>query len=155
MKLKLFVAALSALFLAACNPMAQLDKGESTIIEFHETYNEGNAQALYGLTSDEFRGATTPEQMQALVDLVTERMGAVESTEREGFNINTNNGLTETTVTMKTQFAKGEGTETFTFYGSGDDMRLVGWHVDSPNFMDIPAEAVTEVEPEAEAAAAE
>ena len=126
MKLKLFVAALSALFLAACNPMAQLDKGESTIIEFHETYNEGNAQALYGLTSDEFRGATTPEQMQALVDLVTERMGAVESTEREGFNINTNNGLTETTVTMKTQFAKGEGTETFTFYGSGDDMRLVG-----------------------------
>ena len=53
---------------------------------------------------------------------------------------------------MKTQFAKGEGTETFTFYGSGDDMRLVGWHVDSPNFMDVPAEAVTEVEPEAAAA---
>ena len=154
MKLKLFAAALFALFLAACNPMAQLDGSETTISEFHETYNSGDAQALYALTSDEFRSATTPEQMQALVDLVTERMGAVQSTEREGFNINTNNGLTETKVTMKTQFAKGEGTETYTFYGSGDELRLVGWHVDSVNFMDVPAEAVTEVaeEPAAEAA---
>lgn len=153
MKLKLFAAALAALFLAACNPMAQLDGSEETISQFHETYNAGDAQALYALTSEEFRGATTPEQMQGLVSLVTDRMGAVKSTERDGFNLNTNNGLTETTVTMKTQFEKGEGTETFTFYGTGDDLRLVGWHVDSPNFMDVPAEAVTEVE--AEPAAAE
>lgn len=153
MKLKLFATALLALFLAACNPMAQLDAGEEAITKFHETYNTGDAQALYAQTSDEFRSVTTPDQMQALVDLVSDRMGAVKSSEREGFNLNTNNGLTETTVTMKTQFEKGEGLETFLFHGTGDDQRLVGWHVDSPNFMNVPAEAVTEVA--AEPAAAE
>lgn len=148
MKLKLFAAALFTLFLAACNPMAQLDEGEASIAKFHETYNSGDARALYGLTSDEFRSETTLEQMEALVALVNERMGAVESSERTGFNLNSNNGLTETTVTMKTQFAKGEGLETFIFYGTGEEMRLIVWNVDSINFRDVPPEGVTEVEAE-------
>lgn len=154
MKFTAITAALFALFLAACNPMAQLDTGEGEIAKFHETYNTGDARTLYGLTSEEFRAATTPDQMQALVDTVSERMGAVTSTERTGFNINTNNGETVSTITMTTQFEKGEGVETYTFMGTGDEMRLVGWHVDSPNFMNVPTDAVTVVEPEGEAAEA-
>ncbi|MHA7818620.1 MAG: hypothetical protein ACX930_03115 [Erythrobacter sp.] len=156
MKLKIFAAALSALLLAACNPMEQLDVGEERIAKFHETYNAGDSRALYGLTGEEFREATTAQQMDGLVATVNDRMGAVESTERSGFNINTNNGQTVSTVTMITEFEKGEGTETYTFLGTGEKMRLVGWHVDSPNFLDVPSEAMTVVssegEPQTEAA---
>ena len=156
MNFKIFAAALLALFLAACNPMDQLEEGEQSIDRFHEIYNEGNPRALYGLTAEEFRQVTSPEQMEGLVSLVTEKMGKVESTERSGFNVNTNNGLTVTTITMTTQFEKGEGTETFTYYGTGEDQRLVGWNVDSPNFLEEPpAEAITEVEAEPASAPAE
>lgn len=155
MPIKIFVTALFALFLAACNPMEQLDVGEDSIAKFHETYNAGDARALYGLTGEEFRAATTPQQMEGLVATVSDRMGTVESTERSGFNINTNNGQTVSTITMTTQFEKGEGTETYTFLGSGDEMRLVGWHVDSPNFLSVPAEAMTVVEPSEQTEAAD
>lgn len=140
MKLNLFAAALFAFLLSACNPMEQLDGAEQSIDRFQETYNSGDARALYGLTAEEFREVTTPQQMEELVQLVDDRMGAVESSERTGFNINTNNGQTVSTVTMTTQFEKGEGTETFTFFGTGDDMRLVGWNVDSENFLAEPGE---------------
>ena len=138
MHFKTIFAALFALFLAACNPMAQLDNSEQQIARWHETYNDGDARALYGQTGDMFRDVTTPEQMDDLVALVSERMGKVESTEREGFSINTDNGVTTTVVTMKTQFEKGESTETFTFHGTGEEMALVGWNVDSPNFLGPP-----------------
>lgn len=159
MELKSYAAVLIALFLAACNPMAQLDGAEEKIERFHQVYNDGDARALYGLTSEEFRAATTPQQMDALVARVNDQMGTVKSTERIGFNINSDNGATVSTLTMTTTFEKGEGTETYTFLGTGEEMRLVAWHVDSPNFMEVPTEAVTVVdadgEAEAEAPAAE
>jgi len=150
MPIKTFAAACLALILAACNPMEKLEVAEAEIAQFHEVYNTGDAAALYEQTGEEFRSVTTPEQMGELVELVTDKMGAVESTERSGFNINSDTDETLTTVTMTTAFAKGEGVETFTFYGSGDDLRLVGWNVDSPNFLEegqVPDEAVTEPEP--------
>ena len=143
MGLRMLVVMGAALLLTACNPMAQLDSAEERIAKFHDVYNEGDARALYGLTSDEFRGATTLEQMEELTAMVTAAMGAIESTERLGFNLNSENGQSVTVVTMTTQFAKGEGTETYTFYGSCEDLRIVGWHVDSPNFLTVPEEAVT------------
>ena len=152
MHFKSFAIALFALLLTACNPMAQLDDATAAVERFHTTYNAGDARALYGQTGDEFREVTPPEAMDALVAHVTDRMGKMESTERDGFNINTNNGVTTTVVTMSTMFEKGEATETFTFRGTGEDLRLVGWNVDSPNFQAAP-EPATEPESEAETAA--
>ena len=136
MKIKFFAAALFALFLSACNPMAQLDGAEAKIAQFHSVYNDGDARRLYGVTGEEFRAVTTPEQMDELVTLVAGRMGQVESTERAGFNINSDNGVNMTVVTMTTQYEKGEATEIFTFQGDGETMQLVGWNVESDNFLD-------------------
>ncbi|WP_252258040.1 hypothetical protein [Erythrobacter aurantius] len=155
MFIRIAFAVVAAALLSACNPMAQLEQSETKIEKWHATYNEGDARTLYGLTSQEFRDVTSIDEMNQLVALVTDKMGKVSSSERAGFNINTNNGVTSTVVTMKTVFEKGEGTETFTFRGNGDDTRLVGWNVDSPNFVAVPTDAITlperiiEGEPEA------
>lgn len=146
MHLKTIIAALAALLLAACNPMAQLNEAEAQVENFHDTYNEGDARALYGLTGEGFREITSAEQMDGLVALVNARMGKVVSTEREGININTDNGITMTTVTMKTQFEKGEALETFIFTGSGEEMGLVGWNVDSENFKDAAIAQPVDIE---------
>lgn len=150
MFVRLFAAALFALFLSACNPMAQLEQAEGEITQFHATYNAGDSRALYGTTADDFREITTAEQMDGLVQMVTDRMGKVESTERAGFNINSDNGTTYTVVTMTTMFEKGKATETFTYVEGDQGLELVGWNVDSPNFLDESGAAV-----EGEAAEAE
>ena len=149
--IKAFAAASLALLLAACNPMAQLDSAEDEVAQFHAVYNQGDARAMYGMTAQEFRDVTSIDEMNELVDFVTERMGKVESTERAGFNVNSNNGTTVTIVTMTTQFEKGEATETFTFKGGSDELGLTGWNVDSPNFQD---DAAPEADPEVESAEA-
>ena len=41
---------------------------------------------------------------------------------------------------MQTIFEQGEGTETYTFSGSGEDMRLEGWNVNSNRLMITAAE---------------
>lgn len=146
MPIRNFVTAFAMLFLlAACNLMEQVDVIDERIEQWHSTYNSGDAQALYALTGEAYREATSPEQMDGLVVLVTERMGKVESSERTNTNINMDNGVTTTVVDLATVFEKGEATETMTFLGTGEETRLVGWNVDSPNFVDVPAEAVTEV----------
>ena len=114
--------------------MEQVEVADQKVDRFQATYNVGDARGLYGQTAPEFREVTTPQQMDELVAYVSETMGAIESSERSGININSNNGVTTTTVTMKTDFTKGDGEETYTFYGTGEDMRLVGWNVDSDNF---------------------
>ena len=149
MHLKIITAALAALLLAACDPMSQLNEAEERIEAFHATYNGGDAHRLYGLTAEEFREGTSPGQMDELVALVSDRMGKVISTEREGININSEGGVTITTLTMKTTFEKGEATETFRFFGSGDEMGLVSWNVDSPNFAEPQAERYETIDIEA------
>ncbi|BDI61397.1 hypothetical protein [Qipengyuania nanhaisediminis] len=148
------LAALAALFLAACNPMAQVDGAGEQIARFHADYNKGDAVALYDRTAPEFREVTTGEDMQALVETIAARLGKVESSDRDGINISSDNGQTITVITMASQFEQGEATETFTFLGTGDDMALAGWNVDSPVFaQDLPAETTNEAdlanEPEA------
>lgn len=147
MPIKLLVASAFALVLAACNPMAQVDAADTAIDRFHATYNESDAEALYQLTAAEFRKETSPADMVALVSRVKSHMGPVEGTARQDLKIEERDGINMTLVTMTTDFALGQGTETFTFYGSDNELRLVGWNVDSPNFLDLPEEAVTTVEP--------
>ena len=118
--------------LAACNPMANLDGAETKIERFQNAYSSGNADRLYDMTGEAFREVSTRDEFAEMVKLFDARLGPIVDSERSGFNLNTNNGITRTVVTMETQFAQGSGMETYTFHGHGEDIELVGWNVNSP-----------------------
>jgi hypothetical protein len=130
-------AALGAtlLLLGACNPVANVKGGESQVEKFHVAYSRGDRDALYAMTGPQFRATTSRAQFDDLIDVVSVRLGAVTGSERTGFNVNANTGGTFTSITMTTHFAKGDGVESFVFTGSGDEMTLEGWHVESPRLM--------------------
>ena len=130
-------AAVSATFLAlaACNPIAQVEAGDSQVAKFHAAYSRGDRDALYAMTGRQFRATTSRAQLDDLIEVVGSRLGAVRSSERTGFNVNSNTEGTFTSITMTTHFAKGDGQENFVFSGSGDAMTLEGWHVESPRLM--------------------
>jgi len=144
MPLRSLFVVLATILLAACNLIEQVDVVDDRIEAWHAVYNEGKAQELYAKTGEEYREVTSAEEMDELVAFVTERMGAVESTERTDTKISLDNGVTTTVIEMTTDFAKGEATETFTFRGTGEETRLVGWNIDSANFDDVATEEAPE-----------
>lgn len=135
---------IAALFLAACNPAANLKQGDAQIERFHQVYSSGNIDALYALTGPKFHELATPRQFHDLFDVVNSRLGPVKSSQRQGFGVNTTTEGTFTNITMDTQFEQGEGIETFTFMGSGDDMKLEGWHVNSNRLLVTPEDLARE-----------
>jgi hypothetical protein len=142
----------AALMLGACNPVAQLNSGEEKVEQFQQVYSVGDYDALYAMTAPLFRETTSREDFQELVDMLQLRLGDVQSSTREGFNVNTNPQGTFTTVNMQTTFDQGAGMETYVFHGSGEDMRLAGWNVNSDRLV-FTVDDLKEPEPAAEAPA--
>jgi hypothetical protein len=132
---RMILALAGALALVACNPGAQLDDAEQQIKQFQALYNDGDPEAMYQYGGETFRAAATQDELKGMLALLDARLGTIESTERTGFNTAFNNGTTTTTVVMTTRFDQGEGSETYVFQGSGKDMELVGWTVNSPRLM--------------------
>jgi len=130
--------------LAACNPVANVNAGDDQIERFHAAYGRGDHDALYAMTGPQFHATTTKAQFDQMFDVMDVRLGRVKSSERTGFNVNTNTAGTFTTVVMTTHFAKGDGQEQFVFTGDGDAMVLEGWHVTSPNLMLTPEDVADE-----------
>lgn len=125
-----FLAIAGAIVLAACNPVSQMNDADAQIEEFQAHYNNGDKNALFAMTGTELRDAVTREEWDGLVDYVSARLGAIGESSQSGINVNSNNGVTLTTITRNTSFANGDAVETYTFIGSGEDMRLFGWEVE-------------------------
>ena len=132
------------LTLAACNPVAAFNDSEAQVTRFHQALTRGDNEALYAMTGSEFRRTTNRAQFDDLLTVIDARLGAVQSSERTNFNVNTVNGNTITTIVMNSRFEKGEGQENFVFSGTGEDMRLEGWHVLSPQLALTAADVADE-----------
>ncbi|MCK0128103.1 hypothetical protein [Erythrobacter sp. F6033] len=129
---RILLAFFGAIALAACNPIENLEQSESKIAQYEKAYSAGNTDALWRMSGEKLREITPRGDFDNLVTVFNSRLGKIESSERSNFSVNTNNGVTQTVIVMDTQFEQGEGTQTYTFFGHGEDMELVGWNVDSP-----------------------
>jgi len=132
MKFRMFLAAIAALALVACNPGAQVEDARAQIDTFQALYAAGDAKGFREASGAAFRKVVTEEQVAGLMTLFTKRLGKIESTRQTGFNTGFNNGTATTTITMQTRFERGEARETYVFTGSGKDMELLNWNVTSP-----------------------
>jgi hypothetical protein len=126
---KFFLVAATSLAVAACNPVAQIGEADSQIDQFHEHYAAQDSAAIYAMTAPEFREVTSEAEWAAIMGHTYQVLGPVADSSQTSFNINTNNGVTTTVVVRDTTFANDEGTETFTFFGTGEGMALGGYNV--------------------------
>ena len=149
--MRMIFAMAAALVLAACNPMAQMSDADTQIDQFHGHYSSGDYDAIYEMADSQFHQAVNPKDWADVMAVVSTNLGAVEDSSQTGFNINTDNGVTTTTITRETTFELDEGTETFIFVGSGEDMKLLNWEVVSEALLE-PARGEASGKPEAETA---
>lgn len=126
-----WLAASGLALLAACNPMEELEDADREVARFHRQLDARDFEGIWNASHDNFRAGQPQADYAAFMVAVRDKLGEVEGTEREGFNINTNNGVTTITVAMSTEFAQGPATETFIFLRDGEDLRLLNYNVDS------------------------
>ncbi|MCP5383729.1 MAG: hypothetical protein H6920_06920 [Sphingomonadaceae bacterium] len=124
----LLIVALAA-FVVACNPMEQLGDADAAVAKFHEQMDKGQFDAIWEGAHEDFRKASPKAPATKFLADVHTRMGKMKSTEREGFNLNTNNGVTTVKVTHKTEFENGPATETFDYIRKDDRLELWNYNI--------------------------
>lgn len=123
------VLVLLAAIVAACNPMEQLDDADAEVAEFHQQMDNRQFDAIWEAGSKEFKASGPKADAVAFLGQIRDRMGALKSTTREGFNLNTDNGVTMVKVTHKSEFDNGPATETFDFVRVEDELQLYNYNI--------------------------
>ncbi len=118
-----------------------LDAADEQVEQFHQLQEADDMDGLWATTHAELRRATTREEFEGVMAQQKQIMGSFVSSERESFNINTNNGVTAVTVTMETEFANGSGTETFIFRDDNEEWQLLSYNITSPLYEQANGEA--------------
>ena len=122
---------LAVLIFAGCNPMKSTAEAEKSAAEFHALFDAGEYEKIFDTAHADFKASQPKPETISFIQSVREKLGAVKSTKRTGWQANSLNMKTNAVLTYETEFENGKGIETFTYRIEGGDAILLGWHVNS------------------------
>ena len=125
-----FVIAISV-FAMGCGARKDLANSDLAVAKFHAQLDAGNFDQIYAESGQGMKNATTKEKLVGLLDAVHRKLGYVKSSNRKGFYINWGTIGKTVRVNYSTQFDSDTAAEEFVFLVSGDDLQLVGYHINS------------------------
>jgi len=138
------ISVAGVLSLAACNPVDQVNRADEEIAAFHEALSEGDGDAIWARLGPEARASTSRAEFNEFVEIAHSGLGEFQDRTRTSMNVNSDNGVTTTEISMTTTYANGEATEVFIFTGEGEDMEVASWNIDSPAVLEAIMEASME-----------
>jgi hypothetical protein len=112
-------------------------KAEAAVGVFHQRLDAENFDAIWSGTDDALRAATSRPKFEKFVQAVHRKLGNVVKTSGAGWRVQTFNFKTHVVLQQKTDFEHGSGTEIFTFAVHGEDVKLVGYRVDSEDLVTL------------------
>lgn len=120
-----------ALLATGCGARKDLANSDVAVAKFHAQLDAGNFDQIYADSGQAMKSATTKDKLVSLLDAIHRKLGNVKSTNRQGFNINW--GTIGKTVRVKysTQFDSDTAAEEFVFLVNGNELQLVGYHINS------------------------
>ena len=127
-KLILFVPL--AMLFTGCAAVKDIDLSKQEVSRVHEMIDAGNYDAIYEAADEAFRTSVEPARSRALFERVHTAMGAIQSADAGGFEINTKNGSTFVKLTYTTSCAKGKLKEEFDFRMRGKQPKLLNYSVE-------------------------
>lgn len=128
---QLFCILLLISFGISCGTSKDIGKAEAAVANVHAQLNAGSFQQIYKDSDDSFKSATSQEHFIAILDAVHRKLGTVQSAEREGFFVNYGTTGEMIRLNYSTRFDTGTADEQFVFRVSGNEARLVGYHINS------------------------
>jgi hypothetical protein len=122
---------LMAWSIGACSITADTALAEKQVPQFHALLDEGRTTEIYVEASEDLKKATTEADFVAVLDAVHRKLGTVQKTEKQTWNVNYHTSGTFATLVYKTQYAGGEATETFVYRIKNESALLAGYHINS------------------------
>jgi hypothetical protein len=104
---------------------------EREVDKFHALLNEGKFKELFDASGQELKDVTSEEEFTQFLDAVHRKLGAAGEKKLTGWHVNYNTRGNFVDLGYETTFAGDKAAEKFTFIVSGDQARLVGYHVNS------------------------
>jgi hypothetical protein len=120
----------------ACNPVEAIDASDKAVARFHDLYNSDDFATIYREATTDFQNSATEAKLVALLQAIKRKIGKVESSQRQGFSVNsTTSSGTTANVTYATKFERGQATETFRFRIDGKTATLLFFNVNSADLI--------------------
>jgi len=105
----------------------------AAVDHFHQELNNSDYETIYEEASDEFRRSGNRPDMVKFFQMVHEKMGNSGDKKAAGFHVSWTNGRVTVNQVFDTEFALGQGQESFVWTIEHDHARLYGYHIDSAN----------------------
>jgi hypothetical protein len=122
---------LLALACSSCNPVKSTAAAENAVVDFHKKLDAADFKGIYDAAPEDFKKAVTEKDFVAFVEAVHRKLGNVQSSARETWNISSYNFQTYVDMSYKTKFVEGEGTESFRYRIDGDKALLIHYNINS------------------------
>ena len=129
------VALIVAAVLAACSVSKDFDLADTAIAHFRELMAAQKFEQIYSEAADDLKKATPEQNLTRLLAAIDRKLGAFKSAQSNGWNMNYNASGTTVTLTLKTQFEKGTGVETFVYRISGGKALLASYRINSDDLI--------------------
>jgi hypothetical protein len=121
----------ASLFVVACGAQKDLAAADTAVARFHQQLDSQDYVTLYGQADQKFRDATKQDDFVALMTAVHKKLGRVGNVARKGFFVNYNTSGSQIRVNYATKFGEGDAEEQFVWSKNGDNLALLGYHINS------------------------
>jgi Protein of unknown function (DUF4019) len=126
-----FLILLVALLNLGCGTQKDLVNTDAAVSKFHAQLDAGNFTQIYADSDQAMKDAASQQKFVDLLSAIHRKLGAVKNANRQGFFVHWGTSGKTIRVNYATQFDADNAAEEFVFLASGDDIRLVGYHINS------------------------
>ena len=126
-----YVCLCTSLFVVGCGTQKDLAAADVAVARFHQQLDSQNYVTVYAQADQKFRDATKQDDFVALMTAVQSKLGQVGSTTRKSYFVNYNTSGSQIRVNYATKFGAGDAEEEFVWSKNGDDLALLGYHINS------------------------
>ena len=121
----------ASLLVVACGAQKDLAASDTAVTHFLQLLDSQDYTAIYTHADQKFRDATKQDDFVALMTAVHRKLGQVGSAARTGFFVSYNTSGSQIRVSYTTKFSEGDAEEQFVWSKRGDNLVLLGYHINS------------------------
>ena len=118
------------LALAACSAAPDLKGADQAVAVFHQRLDHADYQDIYRQATPQFQHSGTVAGLSAFLSAIHTKLGAVRSTQRQGYFVGVSTDGSYANVTYQTLFERGAGRETFSYRFIDSRAVMNGYHFD-------------------------
>jgi hypothetical protein len=118
-----------------CSMTKDKEAAARAVEKFHGQLNQEQYHDIYAQASEEFRKATSEEELTTFLSAVHRKLGALKSADQTGWHVNYTTFGTIVTLGYDSTFDEGKAAEQFIWRVSGDQAILIRYDINSPAFI--------------------